>query len=128
MYHDNDECKICRRPVGREDTGNYSQCVACDSSVCERCCTDFSEAIVEIDGREYCADCQSLPRIDDIRQYLRSGEHCVMSRDRRDKRWFGVRRCIEPDGMIRGWLLAHDYKVWACETPLEVEKAIQEMF
>jgi hypothetical protein len=39
-----------------------------------------------------------------------------------------VRRCVESDGMIRGWLLAHNGRVWACESPLEVEAAIMSMF
>ena len=121
-------CKICDRPIGREDSQNSTQCAGCEKYVCESCENLLTDALTEINGAFYCAQCADKPAIQDLRTYLRSGEHKVVSRDGRESRYFGVRRCIEPDGKIHGWLVAWGGKVWACTEPLQVEQAITEMF
>lgn len=121
-------CKICQCPLGREDSPNCSECVGCEQHVCERCDNLLSDAITEIDGSFFCAECKDKPLIRDLREFLRSGEHVVQSRDGKEKRWFGVRRCLGSGGSIEGWLVSHNCKVWACPTPLDVEAAIRRMF
>jgi hypothetical protein len=118
-------CKICNTT---SDSLNYTQCAGCERRVCEPCETKLTDALTEINGAFYCAECVDKPLIQDLRQFLRTGEHKVTSRDGRETRWFGVRRCTEPDGKIHGWLVAHNGKVWACMEPLAVEAAIREMF
>jgi hypothetical protein len=111
-------CKICG------STGEHTQCTGCERFVCEQCESLLTDALTG----GYCAECLDKPAIADLRQYLRSGEHKAVSRDGREVRWFGVRRCVADDGAIMGWLVSGGGQVTPCESPLAVEAAIRGMF
>jgi len=118
-------CKICD---ARADTCELTQCIGCERYVCERCENLLSGALVEISGQYYCADCADKPAISDLRPYLRSGEHRAVSRDGKESRWFGVKRCTADDGAILGWLFSGGGRVAVCSQPLQVEAAIRSLF
>lgn len=122
------ECKICATALGREDSPEHTQCIGCERFVCERCENLLSGALVEIDGQFYCADCADKPAIADLRTYLRTGEHKAVSRDGKEARWFGVKRCCADDGAILGWLFSGGGRVAICREPLQVEAAIRSLF
>ena len=117
-----DICKICG------STGEHTQCTGCERFVCEQCESLLTDALTEIGSGSYCAECLDKPAIADLRQYLRSGEHKAVSRDGKETRWFGVRRCVADDGAIMGWLVSGGGQVTPCESPLAVEAAIRGMF
>lgn len=122
------DCKICSDLLGREDSPECTQCIGCERYVCERCETLLSGALVEIGGQFYCADCADKPAIADLRPYLRTGEHRAISRDGKESRWFGVKRCCADDGAILGWLFSGGGRVAVCSQPLQVEAAIRSLF
>lgn len=121
-------CKICDRPIGREDSPNSTQCAGCERFVCESCENLLSDALTEINGAFYCAACADKPAIADLRTYLRTGEHKAVSRDGKEARWFGVKRCTADDGAILGWLFSGGGRVAICREPLQVEAAIRSLF
>lgn len=57
-------CYVCQKPVGREDTENYTQCDCCSRVCCETCeCEEDALVIISIPrcGKQFfCQHCYDV--------------------------------------------------------------------